>query len=274
MPGLISADGAGLHYHTELRVRVTPPAADLLQTKEFLRLVDEAGDDVEAVGYGFDDWCATAMRPLGGGPAAAKADFFVPRWMREITAYMLLLRSRSGDSSGTAAIRVSGPPGRVESRPITEICIIHGGFAMGENKARAFNRRRFLKTTAAASLGTAATASLRIAVTGAWMAPAAAADPAPCGAEVATGGRVYAAAARFEGGRGGGSWARLLAADPRRCPSSCRPHHDPASPPAAASQLRPVAAGSHGGVGAASSTRRPDDAAYRAVRPRSCDGGD
>ena len=35
-----------------------------------------------------------------------------------------------------------------------------GGFVMGENKAREFDRRRFLKTTAAASLGTAATASL------------------------------------------------------------------------------------------------------------------
>ena len=50
---------------------------------------------------------------------------------------------------------------------------------MGENKARAFDRRRFLKTTAAVSLGTAATASLGTAVTGAWMAPAAAAEPAP-----------------------------------------------------------------------------------------------
>ena len=30
---------------------------------------------------------------------------------------------------------------------------------MGENKAREFDRRRFLKTTAAASLGTAATAA-------------------------------------------------------------------------------------------------------------------
>ncbi len=49
---------------------------------------------------------------------------------------------------------------------------------MGENKARAFDRRRFLKTTAAASLGTAATASLGTAITGAGMAPAAA-DPLP-----------------------------------------------------------------------------------------------
>jgi Animal haem peroxidase len=50
---------------------------------------------------------------------------------------------------------------------------------VGENKARAFNRRRFLKTTAAVSLGTAATASLGTAVSGPWMAPAAAAEPAP-----------------------------------------------------------------------------------------------
>jgi hypothetical protein len=50
---------------------------------------------------------------------------------------------------------------------------------MGENKARAFDRRRFLKTTAAASLGTAATASLGTAITGAWMAPAAAAELPP-----------------------------------------------------------------------------------------------
>ena len=50
---------------------------------------------------------------------------------------------------------------------------------MGENKAREFDRRRFLKTTAAASLGTAATASLGTAITGAWMAPAAAEELAP-----------------------------------------------------------------------------------------------
>ena len=53
---------------------------------------------------------------------------------------------------------------------------------MGENKARAFDRRRFLKTTAAVSLGTAATASMGTAVSGPWMAPAAAAElppPAP-----------------------------------------------------------------------------------------------
>jgi hypothetical protein len=58
---------------------------------------------------------------------------------------------------------------------------------MGENRARAFDRRRFLKTTAAASLGTAATASLGTAVSAAWMAPAAAAEPAlipPHGAEL------------------------------------------------------------------------------------------
>jgi hypothetical protein len=30
--------------------------------RELLRLVDEHSDDVEAVGYGFDDWCATAVR--------------------------------------------------------------------------------------------------------------------------------------------------------------------------------------------------------------------
>ena len=35
----------------------------LLQAQELLRLVDEHGPDVEAVGYAFDDWCATAMRP-------------------------------------------------------------------------------------------------------------------------------------------------------------------------------------------------------------------
>ena len=50
---------------------------------------------------------------------------------------------------------------------------------MGENKARAFDRRRFLKTTAAVSLGTAATASMGTAVSGPWMAPAAAAELPP-----------------------------------------------------------------------------------------------
>ena len=58
---------------------------------------------------------------------------------------------------------------------------------MGENKARAFDRRRFLKRTAAVSLGTAATASLGTAVSGPWMAPAVAEElPAtpPHGAEL------------------------------------------------------------------------------------------
>ena len=51
---------------------------------------------------------------------------------------------------------------------------------MGEDRAGAFNRRRFLKGTAAASLGTAVSAtSLGTAVSAAWMAPAAAAEPAP-----------------------------------------------------------------------------------------------
>jgi hypothetical protein len=50
---------------------------------------------------------------------------------------------------------------------------------MGENRAHAFDRRRFLKRTAAVSLGTAATASLGTAVSGPWMAPAAAAELAP-----------------------------------------------------------------------------------------------
>ena len=50
---------------------------------------------------------------------------------------------------------------------------------MSENRARGFNRRLFLKGTAAVSLGTAASASLGTAVSGPWMAPAAAAEPAP-----------------------------------------------------------------------------------------------
>jgi Animal haem peroxidase len=50
---------------------------------------------------------------------------------------------------------------------------------MSEKRARGFNRRLFLKGTAAVSLGTAASASLGTAVSGPWMAPAAAAEPAP-----------------------------------------------------------------------------------------------
>ena len=50
---------------------------------------------------------------------------------------------------------------------------------MSENRARGFNRRLFLKGTAAVSLGTASSASLGTAVSGPWMAPAAAAEPAP-----------------------------------------------------------------------------------------------
>ena len=46
---------------------------------------------------------------------------------------------------------------------------------MSENRARDFSRRRFLKGTAAG----AAAASLGTAVSGPWMAPAAAAEPAP-----------------------------------------------------------------------------------------------
>ena len=53
------------------------------------------------------------------------------------------------------------------------------GEKMSENRARGFNRRLFLKGTAAVSLGTAATASLGTAVSGPWMTPAAAAEPAP-----------------------------------------------------------------------------------------------
>ena len=50
---------------------------------------------------------------------------------------------------------------------------------MSEDRARGFNRRLFLKGTAAVSLGTAAPASLGTAVSAPWMAPAAAAEPAP-----------------------------------------------------------------------------------------------
>ena len=50
---------------------------------------------------------------------------------------------------------------------------------MSENRARGFNRRLFLKGTAAVSLGTAATASLGTAVSGPWMTPAAAAELPP-----------------------------------------------------------------------------------------------
>jgi Animal haem peroxidase len=50
---------------------------------------------------------------------------------------------------------------------------------MSEKRARGFNRRLFLKGTAAVSLGTAASASLGTAVSGPWMVPAAAAEPAP-----------------------------------------------------------------------------------------------
>jgi hypothetical protein len=50
---------------------------------------------------------------------------------------------------------------------------------MSEIRARGFNRRLFLKGTAAVSLGTAATASLGTAVSGPWMAPAAAEELAP-----------------------------------------------------------------------------------------------
>jgi 2-polyprenyl-6-methoxyphenol hydroxylase-like FAD-dependent oxidoreductase len=35
----------------------------LQQAEELLRLVDEHGEDVEAVGHAFDRWCATEMRP-------------------------------------------------------------------------------------------------------------------------------------------------------------------------------------------------------------------
>jgi Animal haem peroxidase/TAT (twin-arginine translocation) pathway signal sequence len=51
---------------------------------------------------------------------------------------------------------------------------------MGENRADDFSRRSFLKGTAAVSLGTAVGAtSLGTAISAAWMAPAAAAEPAP-----------------------------------------------------------------------------------------------
>ena len=50
---------------------------------------------------------------------------------------------------------------------------------MSEKRARGFNRRLFLKGTAAVSLGTAASASLGTAVSGPWMTPAAAAELPP-----------------------------------------------------------------------------------------------
>jgi 2-polyprenyl-6-methoxyphenol hydroxylase-like FAD-dependent oxidoreductase len=60
MPGLVIAGDA---------VCTTTPtfgrgiATSLLQAQELLALVDEHGDDMEAVGYAFDAWCEAAMRP-------------------------------------------------------------------------------------------------------------------------------------------------------------------------------------------------------------------
>ncbi|HVD81475.1 MAG TPA: FAD-dependent oxidoreductase [Propionibacteriaceae bacterium] len=60
MPGLISAGDAVCTTTPNFGRGIT---TSLLQAQELLRLVDEHGDDVEAVGYAFDEWCATAMRP-------------------------------------------------------------------------------------------------------------------------------------------------------------------------------------------------------------------
>ena len=60
MPGLVSAGDAVCTTTPNFGRGIT---TSLLQAQELVRLVDEHGDDVEAVGYAFDDWCATAMRP-------------------------------------------------------------------------------------------------------------------------------------------------------------------------------------------------------------------
>jgi flavin-dependent dehydrogenase len=60
MPGLVSVGDAVCTTTPNFGRGIT---TSLLQAQEPLRLVDEHGDDVEAVGYAFDEWCATAMRP-------------------------------------------------------------------------------------------------------------------------------------------------------------------------------------------------------------------
>jgi 2-polyprenyl-6-methoxyphenol hydroxylase-like FAD-dependent oxidoreductase len=60
MPGLVSAGDAVCTTTPNFGRGIT---TSLQQAQELLRLVDEHGEDVEALGYAFDDWCVTAMRP-------------------------------------------------------------------------------------------------------------------------------------------------------------------------------------------------------------------
>ena len=59
-PGLVTAGDAVCTTTPNFGRGIT---TSLRQAQELLRLVDEHEEDVEAVGYAFDEWCETAMRP-------------------------------------------------------------------------------------------------------------------------------------------------------------------------------------------------------------------
>jgi 2-polyprenyl-6-methoxyphenol hydroxylase-like FAD-dependent oxidoreductase len=60
LPGLVTVGDAVCTTTPNFGRGIT---TSLLQCQELLRLVEEHGDDVEALGYDFDGWCSSAMRP-------------------------------------------------------------------------------------------------------------------------------------------------------------------------------------------------------------------
>ena len=77
LPGLVTAGDAVCTTTPNYGRGIT---TSLLQAQELLHLIDAHSNDVEAIGYAFDDWCEFAMRPWVGETTSGMDEDQRRRW--------------------------------------------------------------------------------------------------------------------------------------------------------------------------------------------------